>query len=145
MTRVWGTVFSVLIILSCSSCSPTNAASQEGLIGALFGGGVGAGIGSYFGKEFGHETENIAINSGIGAGLGLMAGALIHDINQESERKKAVIIRQAKMIGENQTELDRLREEYSESTKWGRSEVRPWKERYWGDNPGEPYLGPAPK
>ncbi|MCB0344569.1 MAG: hypothetical protein KDD66_05615 [Bdellovibrionales bacterium] len=43
-----------------------------------------------------------------------------------------------------QKEIDQLRKEIEESTKYGRGETKDWEDRYLDHNPNTPYQGPTP-
>ena len=134
----------LIIVVLANSCAPSSVISPEGAVGGLLGSAVGGGVGAFFAQDYGHQTENILINGAIGAGAGLAAGALVHEIRMESANEKARIVRQAEMIGEAQREIDLLRQEMADASTWGRGEVKPWEDRYMGDNPDLPYQGISP-
>ena len=129
------------LLLSASACSMSSALTQEAIMGTAFGTAAGVGTGYLIGDEIGKQTENMALAGGVGAGLGLLAGGLLHEHNVKEAEQRSVLIREVKMIGENQREIDALRERLTESSTWGKGEVKPWKERYWGDNYNIPYEG----
>lgn len=41
-----------------------------------------------------------------------------------------------------QDEIELMRKDMADNSKWGRGEVKPWNERYKTDNSELPYLGP---
>lgn len=47
-------------------------------------------------------------------------------------------------VDATQKEIDELREEINESTKYGRGEKKDWEDRYLDHNPSTPYQGPTP-
>ncbi len=122
-------------------CSYASVFSTEALVGSTLGavGGTAAGYG--IGESIGKKTENMALGAGIGTGLGMLAGGLLHERNVREAQTREVLIRDARMVGENQREIDALRERMTESSSWGRGEVKSWNERYWGDSDGVPYEG----
>ena len=141
--REIGLVVSFSLALSSVGCSPSSMASPEGAVGSIITGVLGAGAGYAVGNEIGKKTENTLLGAGVGAGLGLMAGGLLHEQNLRVAKQRAVVVREAKMISRQQKELDNLREQLSESTQWGGNEVKPWNDRYWGEDSAIPYQGPG--
>jgi len=130
-----------ILLLASSACSVSSAFTQEALVGTTLGTVAGTGVGYLIGDKIGKKTENMAVAGGVGAGLGLLAGSLLHERSVREAEERSVIIREVRMIGENQREIDELREKLVDSTTWGRGEVKPWKERYWGENYSSPYEG----
>jgi len=124
-----------------SGCSYGSVFTSEGLMGTSIGMAGGTGAGYLIGEEIGKKTENMALGAGIGSGLGMLAGGMLHEHNVRETQTRQVLIREAKMVGENQAEIDALRERMTESSVWGRSETKSWNDRYWGDNEGVPYEG----
>ena len=99
----------------------------------------GAGIGYLFSRDRGHTAENVLINGAIGASAGLLAGALLRERNVKIEQEKQVVQREARVIDENQKELDALRERVYDSTSWGRSEKKSFDQRYQIETSELPY------
>lgn len=134
-------LFFLLTVISLSACAPSSMFTQEGLVTSSFGAAAGTGAGYLIGKQIGKKTENMLLGAATGSALGLMAGGLLHENNIRSAQQREVLIRQARMVGSTQKELDILREQLYDSTRWGGNEVKPWEERYWGDFHGHPYEG----
>lgn len=133
-------VSSLLIIsLFVSSCSPTSYISQEGMLGGLTGTLLGSGVGWYLGSEKGHMGENIALNAAIGGGLGLLGGAMLYDHNVKLVQKREVVQREARLVSQNQREIDLLRQELDDASSWGRNETQSWDRRYLDEESGYPY------
>jgi hypothetical protein len=130
-------------LLSSAGCSPGAFLSGEAGIGSLGGAAVGSAVGAVIGADKGNMTANIAANGLIGAGVGLLGGAIAHGMGEAGGKKQEIVLREAKMIDENQKEIDLLRQEVDDSTKWGRAETKSWNERYLGEDPSEPYQGPS--
>ena len=126
---------------SASGCSAAAYGSQEAFTSGLAGGAVGSGIGYLIGDRIGNKSQNIAVNGAIGAGLGLLAGAAINERNIQLAKQREIVVREARLIGKTQMELDKLREELNESTSWGRNEVKPWDQRYTADDYPAPFQG----
>lgn len=126
-------------------CSASSAATEEGLLGGLTGGAIGAGIGAYYANKLGNTAENLLLNTALGAGAGIIAGAMLHEINTANDEQRALVVRQAALVSENQRNIDQLRNEMRDASIWGRAEVKEWNERYWDENPNNPYQGPTPK
>lgn len=131
------------VLLSTQGCSLASYASQEAFTGGIAGAAVGSGVGWLIGEQVGNKSENIAVNAAIGAGLGLLAGAVLNERNLQLAREREVVVREAKLISKTQRELDELRENLNDSSSWGRNEVTPWDQRYWGEDPHIPYQGPT--
>lgn len=131
------------LISSLSACSSSSILSSEGLWGASLGTAAGAGAGYLVGDHIGKQTENMALLGGVGAGVGILAGGLLHDENVRSSQQKLAVVREARLIGENQKELDHLRQSMEDATVWGQTEVKPWNERYVTDenSSNTPYQG----
>lgn len=53
------------------------------------------------------------------------------------------VIRIPAKINSVQKEIDDIRDRTYDNTKYGRSETRPWNDRYLGNNPNYPYQGPT--
>jgi len=132
----------VFIGISSNACSLSSYPTLEGLVGTLAGAGAGAGVGHLIGSQIGNEDKNMAISAGVGAVSGLAIGALIHDQRAQLAKEEEAIIREAKMIGERQKEIDDIREEVYSESSWGRLEVKPWHERYQSDPSEYPYQSP---
>lgn len=135
--------FVVAASVFLSGCSAGSAFTKDGGLGALIGGALGAGAGAALGDQRGEAEAGAVLGGVVGAGLGLIAGAVIHEQGEEAARKNEIIVRRAAPVSLEQREIDALREEVYDSTSWGRGEVKPWNERYRGDNPNIPYQGPA--
>ena len=133
------------IASSLSACSTSSLFSSEGLWGASLGTAAGAGAGYLVGQHIGKQTENMALLGGIGAGVGVLAGGLLHDENVKASQQKLTVVREARLIGENQKELDHLRQAMEDASVWGQTEVKPWNERYVTDENASntPYQGPS--
>lgn len=131
----------ILFSLLTASCSPSSMFTSEGAYSSAAGGILGTGIGYAIGQQVGKTTENMLLAGTIGSGIGLMAGGLLHEHNIAVSQKQEVLIRQVRMVDDNQREIDSLREKLHDSTSWGGNEVKPWNERYWGDNYQHPYEG----
>lgn len=129
------------VFIFVSACSPSGYSSREGMTGAMLGTALGSGVGWLLGNEVGDKTENVALNAAIGGGIGLLAGALMHERNISLARKRAVVIREAALASENQKEIDALRQRVDDASSWGRNEVKPWDERYIGNEPDRPFQG----
>ncbi len=127
--------------LAALGCSPTSVLSTEGAVGGALGAAGGTGIGYAIGQSIGKTTENMLLAGTIGSGLGLMAGGLLYEHNVFSSQEREVIIRRAQRINSQQREIDALREDMFERSSWGRSEVKGWNDRYWGESPNTPYEG----
>lgn len=129
----------VCLSLFGNACSLSSYPTLEGLVGTLAGAGAGAGIGHLIGDQIGNKDKNMAISAGVGAVSGLAIGALIHDQRAQLAKEEEAVIREAKMIGERQKEIDRLHDEVYSESSWGRLEVKPWHERYQIDSSEYPY------
>ncbi|HMO19099.1 MAG TPA: glycine zipper family protein [Oligoflexia bacterium] len=132
----------ILLCFFSSGCSLSSYPTAEGLVGTLAGAGVGAGIGHLIGDRIGNKNKNMAISAGVGAVSGLAIGALIHDQRARFAEEEATVIREAKMIGDRQKEIDKLYEEVYSESSWGRLEVKPWHERYQIEVSEYPYQSP---
>ena len=132
-------------VAGCTSYS--SIMSSEGIWGTSLGAAAGVGGGYLLGQEVGKETENMLLLGGIGAGLGALSGGLLHDENVKSSQKKLAVVREARLIGENQREIDHLRQALEDSSIWGQTEVKPWDQRYVIDEDAgyDVYQGPTPK
>ena len=128
-------------LLLSSGCSPSSLITTEGLAGSLLGAAGGSGVGYAIGQQIGKTKENMLLAGGIGAGLGIMGGALLHEHNISAVQKRQIVIRQAQVINRQQQEIDSLRDTMHDNSAWGRGEVRPWNERYLGENSDSPYEG----
>ena len=126
---------------AATGCTAAAYGSQEALTAGLMGGGIGSGVGWLIGNEIGDKSQNIAVNGAIGAALGLLAGAAINERNIQLAKQREVVVREARLIGKTQMELDKLRGELDNSSSWGRNEVKPWDQRYTGDDYTIPYQG----
>ena len=82
-----------------------------------------------------------ALAGAIGGGLGMLAGGMLHERNVSEVKKRQLLVREARVVSENQREIDAMRENLAESTRWGGGEVKPWNERYWGESYDTPYEG----
>ena len=130
-----------MLALSQSACSLASYQTMEALVGGAGGSIAGGGVGYIIGQEIGKKTENTATGAAVGAAAGVALGALVHENNVELSKEREVVVREAKLIDENQKEIDRLREEVNEESNWGRNETKPWNERYADDIPDEPFQG----
>ncbi len=139
--RLVKSVVLISLINGLVGCAPSSMFTQEGAGFGIVSGLLGGGAGYLIGEEVGKKTENTLLGTGVGVGLGMMAGGLIHEQNVRTAQKRTVVVREARLIGETQKELDHLRNELTESTTWGGNEVKPWNERYWGEDTGIPYQG----
>ncbi len=131
----------IISITSVSSCSLDSLTTSEAVLGGGAGALAGAGIGSIIGDRIGKKTENMAMIGGIGAGTGILLGSLIHDNRAEANKEKAEIIRRAGEISQRQKQIDKLREQVQSDSSWGRSEVKPWSERYETEVSDYPFQG----
>ena len=131
----------IISITLLSSCSLESLTTTEAILGGGAGALAGVGIGSLVGDEIGKKTENMAMIGGIGAGTGILLGSLIHDNRAEASREKAEIIRRAGEISQRQKQIDKLREQVQSDSSWGRSEVKPWSERYETEVSDYPFQG----
>ena len=86
-------------------------------------------------------AENVLVNGAIGAGAGLLTGVIINEYQKRQSPEEIRIIREAQLIGSNQTTIDKLRKEVDESSDWGKNESRSWEERYQTEDSHRPYLG----
>jgi len=57
--------------------------------------------------------------------------------------RREIVERVPVYASDEERQLEESREKITDSTKWGKGEVRPWEERYDGNNPSRPYQGPA--
>ncbi len=130
-----------VLACTCSSCTPASYSSQEGVTGGLLGVGTGALSGWLIGEQVGKKTENIALGSAIGGGLGMLGGAWINEQNIKLVRKRELVVREATLVGQQQRELDQLREQVYDSSSLGGNEVKPWDRRFWDEEPESPYQG----
>ena len=121
------------VTMSATGCSTDSLFTSEGLWGTSLGTAAGVGTGYLVGQHIGKPTENMALIGGIGAGAGLLAGGLLHDENVKASQKKLQVVREARLIGDNQREIDHLRQTLEDSSVWGQNEVKPWNERYVTD------------
>ncbi|MFN8388973.1 MAG: hypothetical protein U0136_01635 [Bdellovibrionota bacterium] len=128
--------------LVLGGCSPSSLVSQEGALGTGFGFLGGTGAGYLIGQQIGKKTENMALVGALGGGLGALAGGMLHERNVAQSNAKRAVVREARAIDENQRRIDEMRERMSDASTWGRSEVKPWNERYLGDSYDSPYEGP---
>jgi hypothetical protein len=60
-----------------------------------------------------------------------------------SGKASPTVVRKAQETNEQQKEIDDLRKEIYDSTKYGGGEVKSWNERYKGQNTNSPYQGPT--
>ena len=118
---------------SGTGCSYDRMFTSEGLWGTSLGTAAGVGGGYLVGQQIGKPTENMALLGGVGAGAGLLAGGLLHEENVKASQKKLQVVREARLIGDNQREIDHLRQSLEDSSVWGQNEVKPWNERYVTD------------
>lgn len=126
-----------------SACSLSSLPTTDGLLGATAGAVVGGGIGNIIGDHLGKKTENTAIAAGVGALSGLAIGGLIHDNRMEIAKEDAQVIREAELISSRQKEIDEVRKSTEAKSSWGRSEVKPWQDRYQIETSEYPYQGPG--
>jgi hypothetical protein len=117
--------------------------STEGAITSSLGLLGGTGAGYLIGQRVGKKTENMALAGAIGGGMGLMAGGLLHEHNMKVVEARRARVREARALDRNQSEIDELRERMYDDSSWGRSEVKPWNQRYWDESYDEPYEGPV--
>lgn len=132
-----------VVLLSSNLTACSSLFTTEGLWGTTIGSAAGIGTGYIVGDNIGKQTENMLLIGGVGAGLGALAGTLLHDENVKSSQKKLAVVREARLIGENQREIDHLRRSLEDSSTWGQLEVKPWNERYVTDEDASnvPYQG----
>ena len=131
------------ILLFSQACSMQSLLTSEALIGTAVGAATGTAGGYFVGEEIGKRNENMALIGGLGAGVGALAGGLLYEEGLKSSQKKLVVMREARLIGQNQREIDSLREDLHDSSVWGQLEVKPWNERYKIDEDAAscPYQG----
>lgn len=122
-------------------CSASSLLTTEGVAGTALGTIGGTGVGYFVGEQLGKKTENMALAGGIGAGLGMLVGGMLHERNVSEVRARQVLVREAQVVNENQREIDSLREKLTDSSTWGRGEVKSWNERYMGESYDIPYEG----
>lgn len=132
-----------IALISSSACSLSGLSSWDGIAGATAGGAVGAGIGSIIGDHTGKKTENTLLGAGVGVLSGVALGALINDNRMELAQEDAQVIREARQLDARQKELDDIRRAVNSDSSWGRSEVKPWQERYNTETSEIPYQGPG--
>ena len=135
------TTLLVCITISCTSCSLASYASQEAVAGALGGTVIGSATGFAISRRIGNTSRNVLVNAAIGTGAGLAAGTLLNHRNIKNAKKREVVVREAKLIGKNQLELDRLRQEIYDASSWGNNEVGTWDKIYPATNTGNPHQG----
>ena len=133
---------SIALALS-SACSLSSIPTMDGLAGATAGAVVGGGIGSIIGDEVGKKTENTLLGAGVGALSGMGIGSIIHGNRMELAKEDAQVIREAKQLDARQKEIDDIRRAVDSDSSWGRSEVKPWQERYNTEASDIPYQGPG--
>ena len=131
----------IITILPLGACSPGSYATGEALAGTLVGSSAGAGVGWLLGERVGNKTKNVLVNSAIGAGVGVAAGALVHEQTAPLRRREDAVRREARLIGETQKEIDDLRQSIYDQSSWGNNELKPWDERYLGEDAITPYQG----
>jgi hypothetical protein len=129
------------VLLSFTGCSFSSLGTSEALLGGGLGAAAGTGAGYAIGESIGKSTENMLLVGGIGTGLGLLGGAMLHERNMKEAQRRDVLIREIRMVGENQKEIDSLRERMHDESSWGGMEVKPWNERYLGESYNTPYEG----
>ncbi len=132
-------LFSVLV--TPVGCSPASYVAAESMVGTAIGAAAGSGVGWLFASEVGNTAENIIVNGAIGAGVGLLAGAILHERNLQIAREREVVLREARMLNQNQREIDELRRTVDDASSWGANERRPWDERYQREQSHRPYQG----
>ena len=134
-----------LILAAClifmSGCSLGSAFTSEGALGGAIGAAGGTGVGYLIGEQIGKSTENMLLGGAVGGGLGMLAGGMLHERNVKEVRTRQVLVREMRLVDQNQRQIDALREKLRDADTWGRSEVRPWNERYWGESYDTPYEG----
>ena len=140
--RVISSVIASSYIVICCACSPGAYTSTESLMGAALGTAAGSGVGLLYANKYGNKTENILINGAIGSGVGLLAGALLHERNLKVAKERDVVLREARLIHENEKELVELRKQIESASSWGQNEPKPYDQRYPEANPNRPYQGP---
>ncbi len=131
----------IFLALTCSSCSLASYVSQEALSTAAGGGLIGGAAGYAISRRVGNASQNILVNSAIGTAAGLAVGSFLNQKNIQTAKKREVVVREAKLIGKNQLEVDKLRKEVYDSSSWGNNEVSSWDQRYPTTNNGMPHQG----
>ena len=133
-----------LVVFALDSCSFQSLFTPVAATTSAVGAAVGAGGGYlYASKKDGYDKGKSAlVGLGTGAALGLLAGGLMAEEDPAVAAKPKVV--RVPVYSENtmQLEIDSLRYEVNESTKWGRGETKPWDERIY-ENSNFPYQGPA--
>ncbi len=115
----------------------------ERKLGLIFGGGLGTGIGAAIGDSVGSAGEGAAIGAGTGALLGYFIGGSIEARNETAVSEKSdYVIRIPLTVSDDQKQIDAMRRKMEDEAMFGGKEVKPWNERYWGENPNNPYQGP---
>ncbi len=123
------------------SCSESGWGSPDALIGTVLGAGAGAGGAILLGVD---DSNKVLTALGVGAGVGLVLGKMFNEYRLENDpdRLQHVIRKPAyKDSLQREKEIELLNKQIHDSGKWGRSETKPWKERYRGEDKNVPYLG----
>lgn len=133
------------MIFSLNSCSLQSLFTPVAATTSAVGAAIGAGGGYLYASNNDDYDKGESALAGLGAGaaLGLLAGGLLAEEEPLVETKPKIV--RVPVYSDNasmQLEIDSLRYDVNESTKWGRGETKPWDERIY-DNSNFPYQGPA--
>ena len=132
----------VLLTLSLSACSASSIMTPFAAVGTLAGAGLGAVTGAVVAATDDSFDKNatIALGTGAGAATGVIVGAMMHERQQEIEKIRPIVREPMYTDNEVQREIDGLRQEMRDDSSYGRSEVKPWDDRYL-ENDSLPYQG----
>lgn len=135
----------ILVVSFASACAPGSFTSGSALGGTVLGAGLGAGAGA-IANELDDKfisSKVIGLGAGVGAGLGLLAGAAYYSDSLEEEEGTQAVRKVVYWDTTTARQIDATYQQTLESTMDGRSETKPWTERYLEENPEEPYQGPS--
>lgn len=129
------------IVLCLLGCSCFLGCSNRG-IGGVTGALVGTGIGGLTGYAQGDLERGALIGGVAGAVLGTIAGGMFPESESEEAQTEKIVIRTPRYPLDTQKEIDTIRQQMEDSSILGGGEVKPWNERYQGNEVPIHYQGP---
>jgi hypothetical protein len=129
------------ISLATSACSPRSLATVPAAIGGTVGAVAGAVIGKKVGGDEYDPTQAAMLGGAVGSAAGLGVGAMVYESSVEKNKRAAdkLVLRKPYYADDFQREIDALRRAEQNASKFGRSETKPWNERYIEERPPSEY------
>lgn len=127
-----------LCMLGCSSFIGCSNRGIGGVTGAL----LGTGIGGLTGYAQGDLERGAVIGGVAGAVIGTITGGMFPESESEEAQTEKIVIRVPSYPSDTQKEIDALRQRMEDDSILGGGEVKPWNERYQGNEVPIHYQGP---